>query len=125
MSTQIDYSGAGAWANHVRALAIIESGEDPAALGDDGQARGLLQIHPARFRDLMILAGPLPFGLAMTWQELDIALAGLYFEFYRAHPVDQVVMAWRLGVHGVMLAGETDAKYYGRWLYAYNEITRA
>jgi hypothetical protein len=33
----INYAPAGPWALHVRALAMGESGENPAATGDDGQ----------------------------------------------------------------------------------------
>jgi len=35
----IDYSVAGKWANYVRALAIVESGENEFAFGDDGRLR--------------------------------------------------------------------------------------
>jgi hypothetical protein len=47
----IDYSVAGRWADVVHALALGESNENPAAVGDGGRAFGILQQHPAFFKE--------------------------------------------------------------------------
>jgi len=118
----IDYSVAGKWARHVRALAIIESNENPEAMGDGGRAFGLLQMHPARFLEEAHHGGLLAIGVADTWATAQIRAAAAYFERMADKPVALVVQAWNLGVHAVFDHGENNSPYYERWLIAFKRI---
>jgi hypothetical protein len=118
----IDYSVAGRWATHVRALAQIESGENEFAHGDDGRAFGLLQMHPARYMDEARFAGPFRIEVTDTWATAQIRAAAAYFERMADKPVELVVQAWNLGVHAVFDDGQNNVKYYARWLAAFDRL---
>jgi hypothetical protein len=120
----IDYSPAGKWALHVRAHAMIESQEDPNAIGDDGQARGLLQLHPANFQIWYGRALAFPSNTTDTWIEADLKTCASFYDVHNRMPgvsIPMIVQAWRLGISAVM-AGMRDAKYLALWQTAYDSI---
>jgi soluble lytic murein transglycosylase-like protein len=45
------------WSNLIAALIMVESGGDPAAVGDRGRALGVLQIHAAVVQDVNRIYG--------------------------------------------------------------------
>jgi hypothetical protein len=117
------YNYAKEYALRVRALAIIESGEDEYKVGDGGQAFGLLQMHPARFAEEArdALAG---FELTTfdNYATSQIKCAGSYFTRYVGVPITLVVMGWRLGKNAVFVNGERDEEYWHRWQAAFTRL---
>jgi len=118
----IDYSVAGKWANHVRALAQIESGEDQLVHGDAGRAFGLLQMHPARFLEEAHRGGDFVIGVGDTWAQAQIKACAAYFDRLQLAPMPLIVQAWRLGCHAVFDEGARDATYYARWLIHFDRL---
>jgi len=123
----IDYSIAVEFADQVRAFAIIESQERPYATGDDGQAFGLLQMHPDTFKRYYGCAGRFPAGVKDTWTEAQIkACAGflLMHDWQHANQAmrDKIVVAWNLGEAAVFLEKRTNEAYLARWKVAYAKI---
>jgi hypothetical protein len=122
----IDYSVAGCLSNVVRALAIIESGEDEQAIGDGGQAYGILQYHPATLVHWYALGG---MSVRDTWTTASIKACTAflrYFDFLNAVLAQQnlIIQAHNLGVAGVFTLGRRNLEYLGRWQQAYLAITK-
>jgi hypothetical protein len=118
----IDYSKAGPWAQHVRALAIVESGENEHKLGDGGRAYGLLQMHPGRFNEESQLRREFALTPADTWTSAQIKAAASYFEDMKGSPLELTVMAWNLGRAGVFLDGRRNPDYWRAWQAAFERI---
>ncbi len=90
-----------------KAIGVVESGLNEYAVGDDGDAQGLFQIHAAEAQTF------LP-GWARGWtdemKQLLIRLRGLpaiscailerFFETYRYLPIRQAVLIWHYGYEG-------------------------
>jgi hypothetical protein len=120
----VDYSPAKQWARYVRAQAIIESNEDPHAPdGDGGQARGLLQIHPADFQTWYGRTKAFPANTTDTIVQADIKTCASFYEFHYGPTitVQMIAQAWRLGMTAV-LTGVRDAEYLARWQAAFDSI---
>src|SRR5215469_2293966 len=122
----IDYSPAGLYSNEVRAFAIIESGENPQAVGDGGQAYGLLQYHPATLAHWYARA---QMSVSDTWEAASIKACAAflnYFSFATASPEQQdlVIQSHNLGVAGVFADGRRNPVYLARWHQAYAAITK-
>lgn len=116
----IDYSIAGEYAQWIHALAIIESNENPLQVGDGGQAMGILQMHPATFRDYY------PPALTDTWTQAQIRACAFFFAKYEyldrtPQSPDLRVQAWNLGVHGI-LSGARNAEYLARFTQALTKV---
>jgi hypothetical protein len=124
----IDYSTAADLADEVRAFAVIESGEDEHAVGDGGQAFGLLQMHPATFKRYYGLT--FPADVRDTWTEAQIkACAGFLSLHNWIHMPqamrDLIVMSWNLGESAVFVHGKRNPEYLARWLATYDQIKKA
>ena len=124
-TTPVDYSAAGAYHREVRAFSIIESSEQLWAVGDGGQAFGLVQIHPATFIDYYRDVA----DVADTWPVASIKACAWFLGFYNfktAKPdmQDLVVQAWNLGRHAVFLDGRRNLEYLSKWKAAYQHIAR-
>ena len=122
--TTIDYALAGEYANEVRAFASIESGEDSLAVGDAGQALGLVQLHPATFVHWYSRAA---MKNSDTWTGAFIKTCAAfldYFAFHEASPNQQdlIVQAWNLGVAGVFTNGRRNPEYLAKWKKAYQGL---
>lgn len=94
----IDYSIAGRWADVVHALAIVESSENPSAIGDHGRAFGLLQQHPAFFYQYYGKVAAFRAEVSDTWIVAQIKCAASFFELYDHLGFDLVVQAYNQGV---------------------------
>lgn len=118
----INYSLAQTYAEYVRALAIIESGENPNLIGDNGRAWGLLQQHPAFFVEYYGRAKGFPASPNHTWIEAQIVAAASFFAIELSHlPLDLAVQAYNLGMEAV-LRGERAPDYLRRFTDALNRI---
>jgi hypothetical protein len=122
----IDYSGAGEYANEVRAFSIIESGENPEAVGDGGQAYSLVQLHPATMCRWSTHAG---LSVSETYASAGIKICAAYlthYGFHQAAPAQQdlIIQAWNLGEAGVFIDGRRNPAYLAKWKQAYAAITK-
>jgi hypothetical protein len=122
------YELAGPYADIVHALGITETNEKTCPTcgqfipGDGGQARGLLQIHPARFKDVYgCSAGFLP-DLTDTWIQADIKACAAYLDKWAQVALDLRIQGWRLGIQGVLGEGQRDPKYLQRFNDALNKV---
>jgi hypothetical protein len=126
----IDYSAAYELADEVRAFAIIESGEDPHKVGDDGCAYGLLQMHPATFKRIygsMMRFAP---SISDTWSTAQIKACAAYLASHAWRSASQderdaIVQAWNLGERAVFIEKRRNPEYLARWLAAYDGIKKA
>jgi hypothetical protein len=123
----IDYSAAHELADEVRAFAIIESGENPYKVGDDGCAYGLLQMHAATFKryygSLMRFAP----NVADSWSTAQIKACAAYLASHGWRGASQeqrdvIVQGWNLGERGVFVEGRRNPEYLARWLEAYETV---
>ena len=88
----------------ISALIAVESGGDPAAVGDDGQAVGILQMWPCAVEEANRLAG------RHLWTRED-----------RHNPQLSWAMAWKILEHHYQ-RGHTDAVSLAcRWHSPYGE----
>jgi len=135
----IDYSPAAELADFVRAFAIIESHETDSLvddyygrsmrLGDDGQALGLLQMHPASFKRYYgCVSGRFEPEVSDTWTAAQIKACAAYLYAHKWGGASQdmrdlVVQGWNLGESAVFLKGKRNPEYLRRWREAYKRIT--
>lgn len=111
------YQVAGEFADHVHALALIESNENPAAIGDDGRAFGILQTHPDFYDDWCCAQ------IGDDWPTAQIRAVGRFLASYE--PIiglDLAVQAFHLGVDAVRRQGKRDAQYLVRFSEALQKI---
>lgn len=114
----INYRGSGEWALHVRALAIIESGEDIGKFGDGYQAANLLQQHP----DFFIEWYSKVVNTTDTWDHAQIKAAAAFLDHYiPLLGLDLSIEAYNLGVKAVE-SGERNADYLNRWSVAFQKL---
>ena len=117
----IDYSHAGKWAYHVRALAIVESQENEREMGDGGRAFGLLQMHADRFLQESNRFPQFKVQVGDTVTVAQIKAAACWFQRMMAESQPLVVMAWNLGEFAVFAEGKRNQEYYDRWKAAYDQ----
>jgi len=120
-TAMIDYSPAQNYADIVRALAIVESQEQPNAVGDNGQARGLLQIHPAQFRQYYGASATFLADIHDTWIEADIKCCAAYLDKWDNISLDLRIMGWNLGINAVV-EGKRNPEYLAKFDAAYNQV---
>lgn len=67
----------------LNAIAIVESNNDPLAVGDGGTAIGILQISPIMIDDCNRILGYPEFSLSDRWNmERSRQMANIYFDHY-------------------------------------------
>lgn len=117
-----NYLLAGEWSIQVHALAMCESSGNPAVPpSDNGQARGLLGIHPSFFVQ-WYGRGSFPATTADTWDDADIKCAGSYLEHEVPRiGIDGAVQAWNEGV-GFWGQGRRDPAYLAKYDSALNQL---
>jgi hypothetical protein len=132
MST-IDYSIAGAWADHVHALAMVETGGNPDAPdGDGGRAKGLLQIHPADFVQYCGRCKLFPLLVGYDWTQAQIICCASYLEievpqFEELSPrngLDLAIQGWNKGVAAIR-SGIRNQTYLDKWTDFFQKIRSA
>lgn len=110
------YAAAGQWAKAVQALAIIESNETPAAIGDGGQAFGILQQHPAFF---IHWYKPV---VDDQWPTAQIKAAAAFLDYAVGRfGIDGAIQAYNKGIAGYK-NGERNENYLTRWMQAYAQL---
>lgn len=92
-------------------LAAVESGMDPNAVGDNGKAVGLLQIHPVMVQDINRIIGEDKFTLQDRRDpKKSIQMAVIYFRHYeRDSTWEEKARAWNGGPNWRDKRWKTDA----------------
>jgi len=84
----------------IDALCIVESSNNPNAIGDGGQAVGILQIHPIMIRDVNRILGRDAYTLR---DRLDPAKSRMICRVYLSHyggTVEEMARKWNGGPRG-------------------------
>jgi hypothetical protein len=106
----------------LKALAEVESSDDPQAWGDGGRAMGRWQVHPDRLWGEMHLAILKP-ELGETWDHLAERILRTIWNFYgdKVTP-GEIAMYWHVG-HWCKPADSTwDAGYASRFAAALAKV---
>jgi hypothetical protein len=113
---------AGAFEDIVHALAIIESNERIAQIGDGGRAFGLLQQHPSFFAEYYGRSLLFPSSVSHTWEEAEVVAAATYFGRYiEILGQDGAVSAYNTGVKAFN-DGQRNEVYIARWGNAFQDV---
>lgn len=99
----------------LKALAVVESGDNPEAWGDTGQAMGRWQVHPSRLWSEMHAHTIAPL-VNETWDQLVARVLRVLFADprYAVDPVE-VAMYWHVGHWCADNNPDWDAKYAARF----------
>lgn len=99
----------------LKALAVVESSDDPEAWGDGGRAMGRWQVHPARYYD-EIKRWELVPEVSATWDQIVAIILREVWEEWSPHwsPV-QIAMYWHLGHRSFETDADWDPKYAARF----------
>lgn len=102
----------------LRALAVVESSDDPEAWGDAGRAMGRWQVHPDRLWYETQQYGITP-TLGETWDQLVGRVLRAIFTDprYAVEPVE-VAMYWHVGHWCADNNPHWDARYAGKFAAA-------
>lgn len=112
---------ADALAKTVLAVALVESGGDPCAIGDGGQAVGILQIHPIMVADVNRIIGERRYTLA---DRRDVRKSVEMFVLYVLHYwPDGGPEQWARGWNGGP-DGPEQSETKGYWRKVAIEIAR-
>lgn len=102
----------------LKALAIVESSDNPEAWGDAGRAMGRWQIHPERFwyecrvRSLLPIRGE-------TWDQVTARILLAIWSFYfNENAPEEIAMYWHLGHWTDATKPDWDAKYAVKFMAA-------
>jgi hypothetical protein len=99
----------------LKALAVVESSDDPEAWGDAGRAMGRWQVHPDRLWQEMHAYRITP-APGETWDQLVArALRAMYSNLTQAHTDTAIAMYWHLGHFAKSTDDDWDAKYAARF----------
>jgi hypothetical protein len=99
----------------LKALAVVESKDNPEAWGDGGQAMGRWQVHPARLWVEMHgnIVNP---TLTETWDQLVArVLRNIWSKYAATREPVAIAMYWHLGHFCESTAPEWDLKYAARF----------
>lgn len=102
----------------LKALAVVESHDDPEAWGDAGRAMGRWQVHPDRLWHEMQHGLIFP-KLGETWDQLVARVLRTIWQFYfdKVTPLE-IAMYWHVG-HWVTPTDSTwDKKYEAKYIAA-------
>lgn len=96
------------------AIIAVESGGDPNAVGDNGRAVGILQIHPIMVREANRILGRDEFTLADRYSpERSVAIFDTYCSRWCVDATDeQIARRWNGGCRGD--TKEATAAYWAR-----------
>lgn len=99
----------------LKALAVVESSDDPEAWGDNGQAMGRWQVHPARLWQEAHLYQATP-NLRETWDQLVARiLRAMFTHLIESFEPDQIAMYWHVGHMTNVGTDDWDTKYAARF----------
>ena len=99
----------------LKALAVVESSDDPEAWGDGGRAMGRWQVHPDRLWQESHLGLIFPM-LGETWDQLVARVLRRICQFYldKTSP-GEIAMYWHVGHWTKPTDSTWDAKYAARF----------
>lgn len=81
----------------LKALAVVESSDDPEAWGDGGRAMGRWQVHPDRY-EYEIAHGRIQPKLGDTWdQRVETILRTIWAFYVNKVSVGEIAMYWHVG----------------------------
>ena len=118
----IDYSIAAPFSDQVRALCIVESGEQPIFNGDGGRAFGILHMHPATFQEYYGRSKNYPASVTDTWTEAQIRACASFWSMWEHLGTDLVVQAWNQGIRAVVSEGVRVPDYLAKYSAALNKV---
>lgn len=99
----------------LKALAVVESSDDPEAWADGGRAMGRWQVHPDRLWSEMHSLQITP-KLGETWDQLVArVLRAMWVELEPKHTTIAIAMYWHLGHWVTSLDRDWDTKYTARF----------
>lgn len=99
----------------LKALAVVESSDNPEAWGDAGRAMGRWQVHPDRLFAEMKIHSITP-RLGETWDQLGARVLRTIFQARGGQTrAAQVAMYWHLGHWAESDNSDWDAKYAARF----------
>jgi hypothetical protein len=99
----------------LKALALVESKDNPEAWGDGGQAMGRWQVHPARLWQELVLNNQHP-TLDDTWDQVVArVLRNIFMRFYPMREPAAIAMYWHRGHWCESTDPEWDLKYAARF----------
>ena len=104
-------------ADFARVLSQIESGGNPAAIGDGGQAITSYQVHPAWVYRWSQIHAIVP-ALSATWESYVLAIVIAFFEH-------QISMRTPAEIAMAFHVGHVVARYAPAWDLAYAARFRA
>lgn len=99
----------------LKALAVVESSDDPEAWGDQGRAMGRWQVHPDRLWSEMHAQSIKP-AIGETWDQLvGRVLRAMFGKFESSRTLPEIAMYWHVG--HMLFAGrdDWDPKYAARF----------
>ena len=95
----------------LKALAVVESSDDPEAWGDGGRAMGRWQVHPDRLWQEMHSHQITP-KLGETWDHLvERVLRVIFIDSYPGTAALMIALYWHVG-HWVRPSDSTWDAYY-------------
>jgi hypothetical protein len=99
----------------LKALAMVESSDDPEAWGDAGRAMGRWQVHPDRLWSEARRYGLQPL-LGETWDQFVArCLRARWQEESPTYGPTTIAMFWHLGHWSFVDKPDWDAKYAARF----------
>lgn len=99
----------------LKALAVVESSDNPEAWGDGGRAMGRWQVHPDRLWSEMHALTITP-KLGETWDQLVArVLRAMFAKYSDSMDAFIIAMYWHLGHFTNRTAPDWDAKYAARF----------
>lgn len=102
----------------LKALAVVESSDNPQAWGDTGRAMGRWQVHPDRLWQELHAMRSAP-QLGETWDQLSArVLRWLFTTMWDLTEPLEIAMYWHLGHWSEPGKPDWDAKYAARFAAA-------
>jgi hypothetical protein len=102
----------------LKALAIVESADNPEAWGDAGRAMGRWQVHPDALWSHTHSLGIAP-TLGETWDQFVArVLRAIWHEYWPYQVAEHIAMYWHLGHWATAEDANWDARYAVRFMAA-------
>jgi len=99
----------------LKALAVVESSDDPEAWGDGGRAMGRWQVHPDRLWNEMHVHSITP-NLGETWDQLESrVLRAIWAKYSIDYFPNEIAQFWHLGHLPLAYPAGWDLKYDARF----------
>lgn len=108
----------------LKALAMVESSDDPEAWGDAGRAMGRWQVHPDRLWSEMH-ANTITPKLGETWDQLVArVLRAMWLSHISGFSADEIAQYWHLGHFPANYPDDWDLNYAGKFTAALEQAQK-